>query len=201
MPKQLITILGIVICGGIIALGIIAVALPTVLQAQTVDGQTASVAADNATYQAQVDALRIAAERQDEIDASVAELRTQIPATNQFDDVFEVIGRAAVDANVSIVNATAGEVTAFAPRTAEVAAADPGETPAADGSDQSEAVSGRAQASFSINVSAPDMTSATRFLDALGDGPRLISNITVSATGSGVVDVQIQALTYIDSEE
>ncbi|MHC3000388.1 hypothetical protein [Microbacterium sp. HJ5] len=200
MPKQLITLLGLIISVGVVALGFFVVALPTLLQSQSVDAQTTSVAADNAVYQAQVDSLSEAAERQSEIDASVAALRGQIPATNQFDDVFEVIGRAATVANVSIVSAAAGEVTPFMPRTAEVAAADPDETTAAEAAEESVAVDGRAQAAFAIDVSAPDMASATRFLDELGEGPRLLSTITVSAAGAGVVDLQIQALTYIDSE-
>lgn len=199
MPKQLITLIGLVICAGIVALGFVVVALPTALQAQSVDAQTTSVAADNAVYQAQVDSLREAAERQDEIDASVAALRAEIPATNQFDDVFEVIARAATAAEVSIVSATAGEVTPFVPRAAATDD-DAADAPAAEGSEEVEVVEGRAQAAFTISVTAPDMDHATEFLDQLGAGPRLLSNITVTTTGADVVDLQIQALAYVDSE-
>jgi len=198
VAKQLITVLGIAICAGIIALGLFVVALPTALQAQSVDSQTDLVADSNSAFEAQVDRLEQEAERQEEIDASVAALRRQIPATNQFDDVFEVVATAAVAANVSITSAVVGEVGSFAPRTADAAAQDAGTGGVADDAANG---AGRAQATFTIGVSAPGMDSATAFLDELRKGPRLLSIVKTTATGSGVVDLQIDALTYVDSEE
>ena len=95
MPKQLISVIGLIVTLGVVALAILLVAVPMWVQSLAVDTQTDGVANTNAIYQAQVDALEAEKERQDEIDASVAQLRTQIPGVNQLDDVFEVIGRAA----------------------------------------------------------------------------------------------------------
>ena len=91
MPKQLITVIGLAVSLGVVAVAVALVALPMWVQALGVDAQTATVAQTNALYQTQVDTLLVEQERQDEIDASVAALRAEIPATNQLDDVFEVI--------------------------------------------------------------------------------------------------------------
>ena len=45
MPKQLITVIGLVVSLGIIVLGVVLVAVPMLLSSFTVDSQTASVAA------------------------------------------------------------------------------------------------------------------------------------------------------------
>ncbi len=47
MPKQLINIIGIVVCIGILVLAIAAVALPIYLQSIATNSQTASVAQAN----------------------------------------------------------------------------------------------------------------------------------------------------------
>ncbi len=219
MPKQLISIIGLIAALGVIALGVLLVALPMWVQSVAIDTQTASVSNANALYQTQVDALEAAQERQDETDAAVSALRTQIPASNQLDDVFEVIGRAAETAGVLITSATAGEPVAFVERTAatepgaEPAAPAPaapaeGESAADDGSaepvapvDPNAPVTGRQQIDFTILVTANDMAQATAFLDALRDGPRLLSSITAATTVTGTaVEVQVNALTFVDSE-
>ncbi len=124
MPKQLINIVGIAVTLGIVALGVVVVAIPLWLQSVAVDSQTNTVASTNAIYQSQVDALRIEQERQEEIDASVAALRQELPAVNQFDDVFEVVSEAAASSGVTLSSATAGEVSGFVARTS---ASQPGE--------------------------------------------------------------------------
>ncbi|WP_127475537.1 hypothetical protein [Microbacterium sulfonylureivorans] len=231
MPKQLVTIIGLVVSLGVVAVGVALVALPMWMQSLAVDGETATVADTNALYQAQVDTLETEADRQGEIDASVAALRTEIPAANQLDDVFEVVGRAADTAGVTITSATAGESAAFVARTAASA---PGEEPVAvpapapeDGTDGAAAegeateaaegvatdagtvidegadapLTGRQQVDFTIAVTANDMAQVTRFLDALRAGPRLLAGITATTTLTGTaVEVQVSALTFVDSE-
>ena len=227
MPKQLVTIIGLVVSLGIIAVAIAVVAVPMWVQSLAVDAQTDSVAQTNATYQAQVAMLESEQERQDEIDASVAALRDEIPAAAQLDDVFEVIGRAADDSGVTLTSATAGETAAFTLRTAATtpgeAVAEPApETPAEGETTETEAtdaatdgatgdaaivdpdapLTGRQQVDFTILVTANDMGQATAFLDRLRDGPRLLSSITATTTQTGsAVEVQVSALTYLDSEE
>ncbi|WP_162564216.1 MULTISPECIES: hypothetical protein [Microbacterium] len=227
MPKHLVTAIGLVISLGVIALGVFLVALPLYFQAVSVDAQTATVANTNAVYQAQVDSLTAEQENLDTINANVAQLRSQIPPTAQFDDVFEVVGRAAQGSGVAITAVTAGEQVAYATRTsaadddaaaaaapapeategatdpATETATDPaaGTSPAATAPDAT-AGTARQQADFVISATAADMDQATAFVEALRAGPRLLNSMSVTMTesGEGTVDIQIAALTYIDEE-
>ena len=222
MPKHLVTALGLIVSLGIIALGVFLVAMPLYFQAVGVDAQTATVAGTNTVYQAQVDNLTAQQENLDQINADVAELRAQIPADGQLDDVFEVVGRAAESTGVQLTAVTAGEQVAFVARTGAesidgtAAAPAPEPTPAAteaattDGSGTTDAATpapgivpdGRQQVDFTISATAGDMAQATAFLDALRAGPRLLSSITATSTqsGEGTVSLQISALTYVDEE-
>jgi hypothetical protein len=225
MPKHLVTALGLIVSLGVIALGVFLVALPLYFQAVGVDGQTATVANTNAIYQAQVDHLTAEEENLEQINAEVSGLRSQIPATAQLDDVFEVVGRAAEASGVSLTSVTAGEQVLFTTRTGvidgDAAAVAPAPAPeptpsategatdttagtatdaAADGGIA--AAAGRQQVDFVISASATDMAQATAFLDALRAGPRLLNSITATTTqsGEGTFDVQITALTFMDAE-
>ena len=226
MPKHLVTAIGLIVSLGVIALGVFLVAMPLYFQAVAVDGQTATVASTNALYQAQVDELTAQQENLDEITANVAGLRSQIPATGQYDDVFEVVGNAAEASGVAITSVTAGEQVVYATRTGATegdpaaaaaaaapaatdaatdpsatpdpnAAADPNAAPAPDA-----VAAGRQQVDFVISATAADMAQATAFVDALRAGPRLLNSMAVTMTqsGEGTVDIQITALSYVDEE-
>lgn len=225
MPKHLVTVLGLILSLGVIALGFFLVAVPQFFQALGVDAQTATVANTNAIYQAQVDTLREEEERLDEINAAVADLRSQIPATGQLDDVFEVVGRAAEASGVALTAVTAGDQVAFVVRTGveedpaaapapaptptpapttgatDAAAGGSATTPDATAGAGAAPTSGRQQVDFVIQATATDMAQATAFLDALRAGPRLLSNVTATTAqnGEGAIDVQITALTYVDT--
>lgn len=228
MPKHLVTALGVVLSLGVVALGVFLVALPFYLQAINVIGQTATVAQTNESYRTQVDSLRAQEQNLDQINASVAALRSQITATSQLDDVFEVVGRAAAASGVTLTGVTAGDRVAYVTRTSATeaepiapapvpapeptptlettpaagASGDSVETPVTPSGSLDVGATGRQQVDFEIRASAVDMAQATAFLDALRSGPRLLSSVTASATqsGSGSVDIQISALTYVDSE-
>lgn len=223
MPKHLVTAIGLVVALGVIALGVFLVALPLYFQAVSVDAQTATVAGANTVYQAQVDNLTAQQENLDQINSDVDQLRAQIPADGQLDDVFEVVGRAAESTGVQLTAVTAGEQAAFVTRTAPEgvdgavagAAPAPEPTPAATdaatdttgGTDAATpappaATDSRQQVDFTISATAGDMAQATAFLDALRAGPRLLSSITATTTqsGEGSVAIQISALTYVDQE-
>lgn len=230
MPKQLINIIGLIVSIGIIALGVVLVAIPVWIQSLAVDAQTATASETNQMYQVQVDALLAEQERIDEIDASVAGLRAEIPAAADLDDVFEVIAKAANSSGVILSSATAGEPAAFVVRTAPTAVGEgvtaptaPAEDPdtesggAGDGSGEAETepapeggateatpeqtLPARQEIDFAISATANDMAQATAFLDALRSGPRLLSLITAVTNQTGTaVDVQITALTFVDME-
>ncbi|WP_457101721.1 hypothetical protein [Microbacterium sp. P5_E9] len=204
----MVTALGLVISLGVIALGFFLVALPIIVQAFSVDGQTAVVASTNAIYQAQVDELSKEEENLEQINASVLGLRSQIPVDGQLDDVFEVIGRAAATSGVALTSVTAGQQVAFAPRSSTEPAgtvAPTDDTGATEGSAETTAVDpgspGRQQVDFSIQATAADMGEVTAFLDALRAGPRLLNSITVFSAEAGEgITVQISALTYVHAE-
>ncbi|MDY0910037.1 hypothetical protein [Microbacterium sp. CFBP9034] len=225
MPKQFVTAIGLVLALGVVALGVFLVALPLYFAAVGVDTQTATVANSNAIYQTQVDNLREQEENLDTINADVDELRSQIPATGQLDDVFEVVAQASATAGVSLTSVTAGEQVVFTVRTAPtdgdvvtpVPVPEPAPTEGADGSDAATdtatttdaagaapetATTGRQQVDFVINATAADMAQATAFLDELRRGPRLLNSVSAIAnqSGEGTIDLQISAMTYLDSE-
>lgn len=226
MPKHLVTAIGLIVSLGVIALGVFLVAMPLYFQAVAVDAQTATVASTNALYQAQVDELTAQQENLDEITANVAGLRSQIPATGQYDDVFEVVGNAAAASGVAITSVTAGEQIVYTTRTgategdpaaaattpapeATDAATDPNAAADANAIDVNAApapdaavAAGRQQVDFVISATAADMAQATAFVDALRAGPRLLNSMAVTMTqsGEGTVDIQITALSYVDEE-
>ncbi len=221
MPKHIVTAIGLIVSLGVIALGVFLVAMPLYFQAVAVDGQTATVASTNALYQAQVDELTAQQENLDQINADVADLRAQIPAAGQLDDVFEVVAHAAEASGAQITSVTAGEQVAYATRTgategaaaavpapapeATDAAADTtaGTTPdAAAAAPDTSTAAGRQQVDFTISATAGDMEQATAFVDALRAGPRLLNSMAVTMTqsGEGTVDITVTALTYVDAE-
>lgn len=226
MPKQLINLIGIVVCAGILGLAVAVVALPIYFQSLATGAQTFQVDQANDVYQTQVDGLRAQEERMGEIEASVAELRTQIPTANELDDVFELVARSASEANVQVQTITAGENAAFAGRTEPLAIGEVPETPAsaetttdpttgettdpaalpaeptpaetAPAPVEGAPLEGRQQVDFTITVTATQLQDAIGFLDRLRTGPRLLTAIdsTVIPTGTGY-DVSVSALTYV----
>lgn len=217
MPKQLVTAIGLIVALGVIALGVFLVALPVYFQAVAVDAQTATVSSTNAVYQTQVDTLREEEANIAVINANVSALRSQIPASGQLDDVFEVVARAAEASGVALTSVTAGEQSGFVVRTSATpidAASEtaPAPDPTNDASDsvtqsgsdapQTSSGAGRQQVDFVIGATAMDMAQATAFLEALRAGPRLLNSITAASnqTGDGTVEVQLTALTYVDTE-
>lgn len=222
MPKHLVTAIGLIVSLGVVALGVFLVALPLYFQAVAVDVQTATVANTNAIYEAQVDDLRAEEANLDAINANVDDLRSQIPASGQLDDVFEVIGRAAEASGVVLTSVTAGDQVAFVARTGaaddEADEATPAPEPVqSEEADESgdvtapdsaaaapaDAATGRQQVDFLISATAADMTQATAFLDELRAGPRLVSSVTAASNqnGEGTVDIQVTAVSYFDEEE
>lgn len=114
--KQFINIAGILLVVVVLTAGIALIALPMFSQAQATQAQTATVEQTNSVYQGQIDALSAAEARSDEIDASLAALRTEIAATPQLDDVFEIVATAAEANQATIESVVAAEPTAFAAR-------------------------------------------------------------------------------------
>lgn len=125
LPKNLINLLGLVVVVGVVVAGLLLVALPMWGGAQKTQASAASVAQTNAIYDAQLQALRVASERTDEIDASLQELGAEISSIPQMDDVFEIVAEAASSTGVVIVSIKAGDLEAWVPRAPVTEFSDP----------------------------------------------------------------------------
>ena len=212
MPRSLINLIGILVTIAVLAMGVFLIAGPVAAQALGVVGDTATAANANVVYQAQVDHLQEEEARLDEIESSVMSLQAQITPTNDLDDVFEVVARAAQSSGVTIVSVTAEDAVPFEERTAPVEAAPTAEQPADTAESQAPAgesgvssdaaPAGRAQVPIAINISAAEMKEVVAFLDALRSGPRLLGQIetSVSTTGTGF-NASLSSLAYVLPEE
>lgn len=113
MTKQLITLIGVLISAAVLVIAVIVGVVPLVGGVFGAYGQTVMVAATNAGFEQQIDALEAEQERIEEIDAAVAELRAQIPAAENLNEVFERISRAEQDSGTQVVSVTRGDLEPF----------------------------------------------------------------------------------------
>jgi len=230
MNKQLITLVGGLVTAVVLILGVVLGVMPLVGGVFTAQDQQKQVADTNAVYEMEIATLQKQQESIAETEKSVATLTTQIPAAAELDGVFERISRAASAAGVDVVSATKGETTPYAARlgTDEDAAAAPAPTETADAAtdttDAAADVAGaasdatsadasaadpatapasddRMQVAISIQVIAPDIESAQKFLDGLRAGPRAIAfdDVTVTESTDGF-DVSVEALAFIRTQ-
>lgn len=122
MSKQLITLIGALVSIAIVVLAVVFGVLPLVGQSFTALGSTSQVASTNAAYQAQIAELQKQKQRKSEIDASVEALRSQIPASPELDQVFDIIATSAQASGAILTSATRGDLAVFASRPAPVPA-------------------------------------------------------------------------------
>lgn len=227
IPKQLINLLGVVVVIAVLVAGIALIALPMYGSSQTTDASARAVAQTNEIYDIQVQTLSAERDRMDEVTAGLADLRRQIAAIPQLDDVFEIVIASAAEVGGTITSVSAGDPEAWTARgTADdgAAAAAPTpesatpeaetsseSTPAADGgtaaaTDSTSAPDASApagespwqQVPLTIVVDLGDASQASAFIDALGRGPRLIAPID-GTLGDGTLTVT--ALAFIRTEE
>lgn len=213
IPKHFINLLGAIVVVGILIAGVALVALPLYGQSRTIDAQTRTVAQSNDVYQIQATRLAAEKERFDEISASIAERRGEIAAIPQLDDVFEVVLAAAELTEATIESITASEPEPWIARaavgttltpapTAPAAAVDEGDpadadaaaAPASPVASAPEASSAQRQVPVNIRVTVEDAARASAFIDALGDGARLLAPVhTTYSDGS----LTVSALAFI----
>lgn len=218
LNKQFINLIGAVVTLAILVAGIALIGLPMWSQSQTTDASTRTVAQTNATYQAQIDQLSAAEARSEEIDAHLAELRTEIAPFTNIDRVFDIVDAAADKHDLTLDAVTATDPEPFAPRRAVVeesaqagppastnetdpadaAAADvPAATTPAPAASESTA---QQQMVITIKVPVPDAETATAFIDDLRVGPRLISIVNATLEPSDGM-LTVSALTFIRTED
>ncbi|MDT0158035.1 hypothetical protein Q9R19_10410 [Microbacterium sp. ARD32] len=116
MTKQLVALIGGLVCAAVFALGILLGVLPLISGGTTALEQTGQAQATNRTYEQQVQSLTEAKERMPQTEASVADLRAQIPTAPLLDQAFAIVDAAATRAEAQITSIGRGELTAFEPR-------------------------------------------------------------------------------------
>ena len=224
VPRQMINLIGIVLVVGILVAGIALIALPPYGSAQAIDVDTRNVAQTNQLYQVRVTSLSEAAEHMDELTADVTQLRLQIPASSHLDDVVQIAVDAAAATGATIEGFEAAEPEAWAPRTGmgedgteaapvDAPAADPeattGDAPApeATGEPTSPApATGATDASASpqrqipvtIRVAVTGAAAAAAFMDAMGQGSRLLLPIDGTLDGPTLT---VTALALVRTED
>lgn len=200
MTKSLVNLIGAAATAAILLLGILVFALPLLSSANATMSAADDVADQNRTQQAVLDALTAQAGDMPAIEDELAELRRGIPATEHIEDVIE-LAAAAVDAHGgTLVAVRPADAASFAPRTADVVAAEttgdvapapaaPAPTEESSGSETpepadpvespatgaGEAPTGPQQVAVTVEIDVADVTAATAVLDALRNGPRLLT--------------------------
>jgi len=199
----------------IVAVGVVLIALPLFTAAQSQTAAVVQTATANAAYQARLEQLRAAQKDLSATATRVAELRRQIPAANDFDDVFQVVNAAAAESGATVSSVKPGDAQAYAARTAAVVAAgstsgggaapQPSASPSPDGTSATDSTAGstgaagatgaatpapaadspRRQIPVVVTMNVPDAASAAAFLDALAKGPRIITVTEAALSGSG----------------
>jgi hypothetical protein len=203
VSRQLINLAGALGAVVILALGILLVALPMFNQARATDKQADETAQTNGIYDIQVETLRGQQAELRDLERDLAALRSQIPATELNDEVFELVGEAVAESGVSLVSVSAAEIEAWTPPAAADAEDDPAasapapveatdpaagaaETPPADAGTTdagttTEAVPApvevdpRQVVPFTIVMNLQDAAQAARFIDALREDDRLLT--------------------------
>lgn len=230
IPKQLVNLIGGVVVLAVVAAGLLLVAVPLWTDSTRISADAQNVAQTNLGYEVQIASLRESEADLDDIQDTVDKLRRQIPGEPQLDEVFEIVARAAATSGVTIVSATAGETTAWTPREpltagalpaddaattspadptaptdpASDAGSDPAATdPAAGGTEApADPAPRQAQIDFTLVLTSPSPEAADRFIDALGEGARLIgivhADLGPNETG---YDLTVNALAFVRSEK
>ncbi|WP_194384007.1 hypothetical protein [Microbacterium luteum] len=200
MTKQLVNLIGAATTLAILVLAVLVFALPLFTQATRTAGEAGAVAAQNRSQQGVLDALVAQSADMTALEAQVATLRAEIPAEARVDDVLLLAIDAAAAQGGSVTSVTPASSEAFAVRTDE--AATPAPQPAdeaAETDDASAAVGpsttlesstpapvaasdGPQQTSVTVVVAAPTVEAATRILDELRAGPRLVAVTQASVT-------------------
>jgi hypothetical protein len=198
--KQLVNLIGAAASIAILLLGILVCALPVFSSANTTMSTADDVALQNQTQQSILDGLRAQSGQLADIQQDVAELRREIPETEHVEDLVELAVEATVVHGGSVRSVIPGDIAPFTPRTLEVVAAEAAADGATTGAPAPEATAtptdetaapptetaepttpaevdptAPQQVPVVVTIDAPTVAAATLILDALRNGPRMIS--------------------------
>jgi hypothetical protein len=197
--KQLVNLIGAAASIAILLLGILVCALPVFSSANATMSTADDVALQNQTQQSILDGLRAQSGQLADIQQDVAELRREIPETEHVEDIVELAVEATVVHGGSVRSVIPGDIAPFTPRTLEVVAAEAAADGATTGAPAPEATAAPTdeagappaetapatpgevdptapqQVPMVVTIDAPTVAAATLILDALRNGPRMIS--------------------------
>lgn len=117
MNRQLINLAGVLTVLALLVAGIVAIALPMYGTAQSTDAQTTTVENANDVYEQQIAQLSRAGETISGVDSDLTELRREIAAAPQLDDVQQLVSDAARTVDVQVKSVTIGDPVPWAERT------------------------------------------------------------------------------------
>jgi Tfp pilus assembly protein PilO len=170
LPRASIHALGAVILAAVVTGGLL-IAVPLVHEFSRSSDEAARLAEQNRNDERQIRELSESQSEMPDIEASVADLRHQIPAEPRLDEVFATVAVAAREAHTGIVTALAGDTRGWGPDEVQIA--------------------------FSVTVTAQTLESAQRFVDELQSGTRLIAVTRASAvSGPYGYDVSVDAVAF-----
>jgi hypothetical protein len=211
LSKKLVNLIGAAVTVAILVLGVVAVALPLVASAGATWSSADDVAAQNRTQQTLLDTLTAQSKDMTELDATVATLRAEITPAAYLEDAIQLAVEAAAAHDATVTSVTGGPVEPFAPRltvgggetppaaleeTPAPATDPPAETPAPEGpaipqdsaAPETTPAAGPLQIEVTLLIEADDVAAATRVLDDLRAGPRLVAvtqaGVTSDETGA-----------------
>ncbi|BDZ40600.1 hypothetical protein [Microbacterium suwonense] len=214
MTKQLINLIGGLVCAVVLVAGGFLFALPQYLQAEGTEQAAQSARQNNATQQSIIDALRVQQSDSASLEADIAALRAQIPAEPHIDDIVRLALIAAARHGGAVDSVAPGDPVPFAARTAVEGApaskpadaeAGSSEASASPGSSTStgsgaSAASDPRQVPIEITFTPPSVQAATDIVDALRAGPRVVAIVqaTTVTDDDGEVHLTVSALAFSD---
>jgi hypothetical protein len=219
--RQLVNIVGLVVVVSIVVAGTLLIGLPMISQSFSTGAQAAQVDRTNLGTSAQVAALQSEKKDLAALTAQMTSLQKQIPSVNKQDDVFELVASAATATGVTVKSVKASAAVPWTARTTPEpatgdgsAAADssaapaptpaptstpaPSASPAPGATTTTPAPSPQQQIPFDIVVDAPNAAAAAAFVDALGQGPRLVGIVHAALTNAqGTLELTVNALAFV----
>lgn len=201
IDKRTLNLLGLLVIVTVFALGALLFAKPMLDGVLAAQQEISTTQQTNQLYQTKLTELVAAEDDRAQLERDLARLRQELPATAQTGSMLQVIENALAAQGLQIESYSVGESFDFAPRVdpnadeeaqaaaaaATAQAADPAavaesaapadaadSAAAGDPAAQVPSAEPRQQFEVTLQVAVPDETSATTFLDALQQGPRLL---------------------------
>lgn len=207
--RVVINVIGLASIVLIMLVGVMTFAAPQIAEAVSSQRSQKSTEQANSLLLIQLAGLQAAQGEITHIEQELAKLRQQIPASEKLDEVFYEVIKAAEATGAQLLEIRAGTPAPWVERTSDEATAlvnrdqSGSETPAAG--DTAPAAGGPLSVSITVTVNMRDLSSATRFLDALTNTTRLLGirsiDINQQSDDLKLFNVSLSLDTFVMPEE